>query len=164
VTFSKPTEITGSSKLHLRFSVSEGNNDADVFVALQKLDRSGNTVHFPYHTFINDGHVAYGWLRASKRALAAHSLGDEVAYTGLEKDVSLLLPNEPVDLDINIQPSATMFRKGETLKVVVQGHDFGEYAPDSQIPRAGTGCNKQGTHIAYLSESYLEVPVIPMEP
>lgn len=160
ITFDKATEITGSSKLHLRFAVSEGAQDADVFVTLQKLDRSGNIVYFPYHTCADEGHVAWGWLRASMRALDPHPWGDEIAHTFLEKDVSYLQPNELVDLDINIQPSATLFRKGETLKVVVQGHDFGDYPADSHIPRAGTGCN-QGSHLVSLAESYLEVPIIP---
>ena len=92
VTFDKPTEITGSAKLHLDFSVSEGNG-ASIFVTLQKLDRDGRVVEFPYHSFINDGHVAYGWLQASKRARDPHSWGDEVAHTFLEKDVSFLVPN-----------------------------------------------------------------------
>jgi predicted acyl esterase len=69
--------------------------------------------------------------------------------------------NEPVELDINIQPSATLFRKGETLRVAIQGHDFGEYAPDAQVPRAGSGCNTEGSHIIELHQSYLEVPIIP---
>lgn len=161
ITFSKPTEITGSAKLHLRFSIGEGAQDADIFVTLQKLDRDGKLVLFPLHTFINDGHVAYGWLRASKRKLASQSWGDEIAHTFLESDVQYLTPNTPVDLDINIQQSATLFRKGETLRVVVQGRDFGEYGPMCQLPRAGTGCNKAVSHSIHLEESYLEAPIIP---
>ena len=161
VTFAQPTEITGSSMLHLRFSISEGS-DADIFVTLQKLNREGNIVAFPFHTFINDGHVAYGWLRASKRTLDVHSYGDEVTYTFLEKDVKLLVLDESVSVDINIQPSATLFRKGETLQVVVQGRDFGTYGPMCQVPRAGTGCN-EGVHTINFAESYLEVPIIPRD-
>lgn len=161
VTFSEPTEVTGSSMLHLSFAVGDGADDADIFVTLQKLDRDGNLVTFPYHTFINDGHVAYGWLRASKRKRSLHAYGDEVAHTFREADVELLTPHTPVEVDINIQPSATLFRRGETLRLVVQGRDFGEYAPHCQIPRAGTGCNRAGSQAVYLLGSYLELPIIP---
>lgn len=160
VQFAAATEITGSAKLHLRFAVGDGATDADLFVTLQKRDRDGRVVVFPFHTFINDGHVAYGWLRASQRALDSKSFGDEVAHTHRKEDVRLLKSHEPVDLDINIQPSATLFRTGETLVVVVQGHDFGEYSEWSQIPRAGTGINQAGTHTVFLDGSYVELPVI----
>lgn len=157
--FSSPTEITGTARLHLNLSISEGS-DADLFVTLQKLDRDGNMVHFPYHSFINDGYVAWGWLKASKRKLAETAYSDEVAHTHLEKDVQPLQPGEKVQLDISIQPSATLFRTGETLRVVVQGRDFNEYGPHCQIPRAGTGCN-QGKHTIHLQDSYVDVPVVP---
>lgn len=69
-------------------------------------------------------------------------------------------PNEKVELDISIQPSATLFRTGETLVVVVQGHDFNEYGPHCQIPRAGTGLN-HGQHTIFPNDSYLELPATP---
>ncbi|KAH7215507.1 Alpha/Beta hydrolase protein [Fusarium oxysporum] len=160
-TFSAPTEITGTSRLHLKLSTAAG--DADVFVTLQKLDRDGNLVLFPYHTFINDGHVAWGWLRASNRKLASKecTVGDEVDHTYLEEDAEMLQDGVPVEMDVGIQPSATLFRAGETLRVVVQGHDFGEYGPTCQVPRAGSGINNDESHCIFLHDSYLEVPVIP---
>lgn len=158
-TFSSPTEITGTCRLHLTFSISAGS-DADLFVTIQKLDREENMVYFPYHSFINDGYVAWGWLKASRRKLADHAYGDEVAHTFLAQDVELLRPDEKVELDIGIQPSATLFRKGESIRVVVQGRDFNEYSSDCQVPRAGTGCN-QGRHTIFLEGSYIELPVVP---
>lgn len=160
-TFSAPTEITGSARLHLRFLPGDGATDADFFVTLQKRDRDGNVVHFPYHTFINDGHVAWGWLRASKRARDSKSWGDEVTYTFRAQDVQPLQPGTAIDLNINIQPSATLFRTGETLSVVVQGQDFGEYGEGAEIPRAGNGINKDVSCAVLLGDSFLEVPVIP---
>ena len=160
--FYEPTEITGSAHLHLNFSISIGS-DADIFVTLQKLDRDGNIVHFPYHTFINDGHVAYGWARASNCKLKQSQIGDEVAHTFRKEDSKPLTPNEVVEVDVNIQPSATLFRKNESLMLVVQGRDFGEYDPMGQIARAGMGVNRPGTHTIHLSGSWLEVPVITKE-
>ncbi|KAG6989237.1 Cocaine esterase [Fusarium oxysporum f. sp. conglutinans] len=160
-TFSTPTEITGTSRLHLK--VATIAKDTDLFVTLQKLDRNGNIVYFPYHTFINDGHVAWGWLRASKRKLAPEEskIGDEVSHTYLEEDAEMLQPQVPVEMDIGIQPSSTLFRAGETLRVVVQGHDFGEYSSVSDVPRAGSGINGDETNSIFLYDSYLEVPVVP---
>jgi predicted acyl esterase len=159
--FSEPTEITGTSRLHLKLATT--STDADIFVTLQKLDRDGNIVYFPYHTFINDGHVAWGWLRGSKRKQAPKqsTLGDEVDHTYLEADAEFLQPGVPVQMDIGIQPSSTLFRKGESLRLVVQGRDFGEYSPACDIPRAGSGINGADTHLVFLDESYLEVPLVP---
>ncbi|KAH8698718.1 Alpha/Beta hydrolase protein [Talaromyces proteolyticus] len=161
-TFGQPTEITGTSRLHLIISISEGS-DADLFVTLQKLDRHGNIVFFPYHTYINDGHVSWGWLRASLRKLDPNPTGDEVAPTFRKEDQQPLVPGRSVEVDIGLQPTSTLFRTGETLKVMVQGHDFGEYSPYGpvyRIPRGGTGCN-QGQHSISFEGSYLEVPIIP---
>ncbi|OJJ78148.1 hypothetical protein ASPBRDRAFT_167648 [Aspergillus brasiliensis CBS 101740] len=159
--FAAPTEITGTSRLHLKLATTA--RDADIFVTLQKLDRDGNMVYFPYHTFINDGHVAWGWLRASKRKLAPKecTIGDEVDHTFLEEDAEFLQAGVPIEMDISVQPSATLFRKGETLRLVVQGRDFGDYGTTSDIPRAGSGINASELHRIFLNESYLEVPVIP---
>ncbi|GES63748.1 CocE/NonD family hydrolase [Aspergillus terreus] len=161
IKFSEPTEITGTCRLHLKLATT--STDADIFVTLQKLDRDGNIVYFPYHTFINDGHVAWGWLRASKRKLAPKlsTLGDEVDHTYLEADAEFLQPGVPVGMDIGIQPSSTLFRTGESLRLVVQGRDFGDYSPDCDIPRAGSGINGVETHSVFLDESYLEVPLVP---
>jgi predicted acyl esterase len=162
--FSKSTEITGSSKLHLRFAVAgqqATESDADIFVTLQKRDVQGKTVYFPYHTFINEGHVAWGWLRVSRRALSERAFGDEVAHTHRAKDAQPLSPNEVVELDINIQPTATHFRAGESLVLVIQGRDFGEFGPQCQVPRAGTGINEDAMHRVFLEGSFLELPIIP---
>jgi uncharacterized protein len=161
ITVDKPTEITGSSKLHLRFAVNGDANDADLFVTLQKHDANGKVVFFPYHTFVDEGHVAWGWLRASRRALASQAYGDEVVHTHREEDVQPLVSNEMVDLEINIQPTATLFRSGEKLVLAIQGRDFGEFGPQCQLPRAGTGVNKDVECMIDLDHSYLELPIIP---
>jgi len=160
IKFTKPTEVTGSSKLHLIFAVAGEATDADIFVTLQKQDAEGKTVLFPYHTFINEGHVAWGWLRASRRALDERPFGDEIAHTHRAKDAQPLVANNAVELDINIQPTATHFRKGESLVLVIQGRDFGEFGPQSHVPRAGTGLNGATTHSIHLEGSYLELPII----
>ncbi|KAJ5897391.1 hypothetical protein N7504_007679 [Penicillium tannophilum] len=160
-TFDKPTEITGSSLLHLSLSISEGS-DADLFVTLQKINRDGEIVKFPYHSFVNDGHVAWGWLRASKRKRANNPYGDEVMHTFLEKDLQPLEPGEKVEVDINLQQTGTLFRKGETIRVVVQGRDFNEYSPNCQVPRAGTGCNV-GQHTIFMEGSFVELPIVPFK-
>lgn len=144
---------------------SSSAGDADIFVTLQKLNRNGDIVFSPYHTFINDGHVAWGWLRASKRKSSqpVFACGDEVDHSYLEEDAQLLEPNVLVEMDVGIQPTATLFRKGETLRVVVQGHDFGKYGAECQVLRAGAGVNGDEKHTIFLEQSFLEVPVIPRD-
>lgn len=63
-------------------------------------------------------------------------------------------------LDVSIQPPDTLFRIGETIRVVVQGHDFNEYGEGCHVARAGTGCN-DGEHSIFLDDSFVELPMIP---
>ena len=66
--FSERTELTGYMKLKL-WVQAEGGNDMDLFVALEKIDRSGYLVPFPFFGNHDDGPVALGWLRVSHREL-----------------------------------------------------------------------------------------------
>ena len=62
------TEMTGHMKLKLWIEL-EGANDADLFIAVQKLDKNQQPVGFTFYAFYENGPVALGWLRVSHRAL-----------------------------------------------------------------------------------------------
>ncbi len=47
-TFDEPTELTGYMKLKL-WVQAQGSDDMDLFVALEKIDRSGAVVKFPFY-------------------------------------------------------------------------------------------------------------------
>jgi hypothetical protein len=57
--FDRPTELIGHVKLRL-FVSTEGGDDMDLFVAIQKLDAAG--VPFAFYAHFENGSVALGWL------------------------------------------------------------------------------------------------------
>ena len=100
-----------------------GADDLDVFVALQKLDRYGDPVGFPYYAVFSDGPVALGWIRASHRELDQRRSTPGQPVLAHQRE---LKPRrgEIVPLDIEILPSGTRFGPGETLRLVIQGTDI----------------------------------------
>jgi predicted acyl esterase len=160
-TFAADTELTGYSKLKLWVS-TEGSDDADLFVAVQKLDVSGAVVNFPYFTLQNDGQATHGWQRVSHREL------DEQRSTPqqpihLHETEQRLSPNEIVCVDIELWPSSTLYRAGESLRVVVKGTDIQSYSPDTFVAGHYSDRN-QGIHRIHTGgrfDSHLLVPLVP---
>ena len=71
---------------------------------------------------------------------------------------------EAVPVEIEIWPSSTLFRTGETLRVLIQGSDiYKDALPNLPFARHEETRNK-GTHIIHTGGKYdscLLVPVIP---
>ena len=159
ITFDEDTELTGNMKLRLWVSTTEGT-DMDLFVGVSKLDAEGNEVHFYAKTGYTKGPVAMGWLRVSERAL------DEDRSTPWQPVLSHdnpqpLTPNEIVPVDVEILPSSTLFRAGESLQVVVQGADLFEHPA---LAHAYSGDVNLGVHTIHTGgdyDSHLLVPQIP---
>lgn len=155
--FQGDTELTGNMKLRLWVSTDAGE-DMDLFVAVDKLDRRGARVPFYGKTGFNQGPAALGWLRVSQRQL------DESLSTPWQPVLSHTqsLPIQPGDIvpvDIEILPSSTLFRAGESLQLTVQGTDIFEH------PSLAHGYPvNQGSHQIHTGgrfDSHLLVPVIP---
>ena len=145
--FERDTELIGPMSLRLWLRVDLGPDetalgaqdagdaplDADVFVAVRKLDRGGNEVTFPINALFDDGPVALGWLRASHRAL------DPVRSTALvpwhpHTGEQPLEAGTPVCLEVEIWAQATRFVAGESLELALQGRDFLVRAPVAGRP------------------------------
>jgi predicted acyl esterase len=158
--FTTRTEITGYAKLRLWVETDE-SDDIDLFVALQKLDRAGRQVFFPYWSMMNDGQVALGWLRASHREL------DEERSTPwqprLRHDRQLpLRPGEREAVEIEIWPSSTLFEAGEALRLVVQGRDLHRYdIGPAQAHEQSVNRGRHRIHTGGVCDSHLLLPVIP---
>lgn len=160
-TFAQDTEITGYSKLRLWVS-AQGSDDMDLFVALQKLDADGNKVDFPFFSTFEDGNVALGWLRASRRELDKDKSAPHQPKYAHRRD-QLLSEGEVVPVDIEIWPSSTAFKAGETLRLVIQGHDVNQYA-DGLFAQRHEYLKNAGQHLISTGggyDSHLLVPVIP---
>jgi predicted acyl esterase len=164
ITFKADTELTGHMKLRLWVS-SDDTDDMDIFVGIKKYDRRGNEVYLPDFNHVENGQVATGWLRVSHRELDPERT---TPYQPWLKHKRLLKLNkgETVPVEIEIWPSSTLFKAGESLVLVVKGSDVvtedSSFGPPKHYAHLDT-VNK-GTHLVYAGgkyDSFLLVPVIP---
>ncbi|HEY2398942.1 MAG TPA: CocE/NonD family hydrolase, partial [Steroidobacteraceae bacterium] len=101
--FAQRTEVTGNSKLRL-WVATDATNDADLFVAIEKLDRDGKPVPFTFSMMFNDGPAAFGCLRASHRELdEARSTPEQPYHAHVRRQ--WLIHLQPVAMDIEIWPT-----------------------------------------------------------
>jgi predicted acyl esterase len=159
--FARDTELTGHMKLRLWLE-AVGSSDADVFVAIQKLDERGAPVGFTFYAFYENGPVALGWLRASHRALDAdRSTASQPVHPHDREEP--LPEGEAVVLEIELWPSATLFKAGESLRLVVQGSDvYTDALPNLPFARHQRTRNA-GSHVLRTGgryDAHLLVPVI----
>jgi hypothetical protein len=164
--FDEDTELSGYMKLRLWVEVRADDargsatipDDMAMFVAINKLDKSGKTVHFYGSVGNKEDMVTRGFCRVSRRELdSAKSTEWQPVLSGASHQP--LQAGEIVAVDIELYPSSTFFASGETLQLIV--------ASDEIIPsppyRKNTSYNK-GTHVIHSGaeyDSYLLVPVIP---
>lgn len=159
--FPASTELTGHMKLRL-WVEAIGADDMDLFIAIQKFDRSGRYVPFPAFSALEDGPVALGWLRASHRELDKNRSTPQQPWLRHERLLKLER-GVPVPVEIEIWPSSTRFAKAETLHVVIQGSDIYKYA--RWMVRAGHPKTiNAGRHVIHSGgkyDSHLLIPLIP---
>ena len=111
-------ELTGPMALRLFVSV-HGADDLDLFAGVEKWTGAGYVPFEGSYGFGRD-RVATGWLRASLRRLdEQQSRPFDPVPTQDRREP--LIAGEIVQADIALGPSATLFRAGEQLRVVVAG-------------------------------------------
>ncbi|BBZ12500.1 CocE/NonD family hydrolase [Mycobacterium branderi] len=155
------TEITGPMALRLFVEVA-GGDDVDLFVGIEKWC---GTTFVPFEGAYGFGRdrITCGWLKASMRAL------DETRSRPFEPvprcDARDPLPaGQVVQVDIPLGPSATLFRAGEQLRLVVAGRWLWPRNPlTGQFPAAyergpRTRCT---LHWGPERDPRLLIPVIP---
>ena len=159
--FGKKTELTGHMKLKL-WVQADGSDDMDLFVAIEKIDRTGDIVPFQFFGNHEDGPVALGWLRVSHRELDEGQSADYQPFLKHHREIKLD-PGEIVPVEIEILPSSTLFERGEKLRLVVQGSDIYAY-PQEYHSDGHTETVNRGEHVIHTGGDYdahLLVPVIP---
>lgn len=158
-TFQRDTSVVGSIGLHVYLSAEE-TTDADVFVAIQKVDSHGNVVPFAYCAQFDDGPLALGWLRASHRELdEGQSQPDRPVH--LHRAVQPLEVGRPTLLDIEVWPSGTRFAKGESLRLVIQDRDVNQYPKTKVVNRHEVTVNK-GRYSIHAGGEYRSHIVLPL--
>ena len=101
-----------------------------------------------------------GWLRVSERAL------DDDRSTPAQPvlshdDPQPLTPGEVVPVDIEILPSSTLFRAGESLQVVVRGADLFAHPALAHAYSQDVNVGVHAIHTGGQYDSHLLVPQIP---
>ena len=161
--FEEKTELTGYMKLKL-WVQAEGADDMDLFVAIEKIDRAGYIVPFPFFGNHDDGPAALGWLRVSHRELDEEKSTPYQPFHKHQRELKLIA-GEIVPVEIEIWPSSTLFERGEKLRVIVQGSDIYAY-PNERHSNEHTATVNRGAHVIYTGgkyDSHLLVPVIPAD-
>jgi uncharacterized protein len=111
-------ELTGPMVARLWVEL-DGCDDANLFVGVEKW-RDGRFVEFEGSYGYGRDRVATGWQRVALRALdsALSTPWEPVATCTAAQPVSA---GEVVSVDVALGPSATLFRAGEQLRLVVGG-------------------------------------------
>lgn len=155
-TFREHVELTGGMRLKVWVSAPEAD-DLDLFVTLHKMDVNGREVFFPgYNGYPKDG-VAKGWLRASHREL------DPAASTPLRpwhthRAEETIPPGTIVPVDIEILPSSTLFERGSSLRLDIQGRDAAWYPAFAHRHTRNRGRHR--IHCGGPYDSHLVVPLV----
>jgi uncharacterized protein len=144
-----------------------GADDVDLFAGVEKW-RGHRYVPFEGSYGFGRDRITTGWLKASLRAL------DEAASRPQEPVPACtarqpLAPGQVVRADLALGPSATLFRAGETLRLVLAGRWLWPRNPlTGQFPAAyQRGPASRGTdpictvHWGPDRQARLLVPVIP---
>jgi predicted acyl esterase len=158
--FKQDTELTGYMSLNLWVS-PEKAEDMDLFITLKKFDHNGKEVFFDAWLMLGRYPVALGWLRLSHRGLNKKKSTPWEPYpehvTGPGEKVK---PGEIVPCKVPILPSATLFRKGETLKLIVSGIFGGGEIND--IPYGFNASVNRGIHSIYTGGKYCYYLLVPV--
>ena len=161
-TFTSAVDVIGGMKLRL-WVEADGSDDMDMYVAIKKIDRDGNTVDFPFANVLEQGPTALGWLRVSHRSVDSdRSSNNRPWHTHLREDK--LSAGQIVDVDIEIWPSGTRFEAGEGLRLLLRGSDFYTGAVMSRHLET----RNNGNHLLHTGgskyDSFLVIPMLPVEP
>ena len=159
--FTEDIELSGYMKLRVWVEARPGNagevssDDMAMFIAVNKLDRDGNTVHFNGSVGNKSDMVTRGCCRVSRRELDPV---ESTEWHPVQKGASeqKLKAGEIVPVDVELYPSSTFFSVGETLQLIIEIIPSPPYRKDAS-------CN-HGKHVFHFGgryDSYLLVPKIP---
>lgn len=159
--FDEDTEITGPMALRLWVSC-EGTDDPELFAGVEKWS---GTRYVPFQGSYGYGRdrVASGRLRVALRELdPERSMPHQPEHTF--RRLQPVVPGEIVEVCIPLTPSATLFRAGDSLRLLLAGRYleprnpfFGHFPARYRPSAAGTIT----VHWSPERPSSLETPVIP---
>jgi putative CocE/NonD family hydrolase len=162
--FSEDTELSGYMMLRVWVEVRSEKkaeafpDDMVLFIAVNKLDRDGNSLRFNGSVGIDGDMVTRGWCKASRRELDPV---ESTEWHPVQKGTSeqKLKVGEIVPLDIELHPSSTFFSTGESLQLIISGSEIIPSPPYKKDASFNRG--KHVLHFGGEYDSYLLVPEIP---
>ena len=163
-TFTEGTELSGYMMLRVWVEARPGKagevspDDMGMFIAVNKLDRDGNSVPFYGTVGLKKDMVTRGWCRASRRELDP---AESTAWHPVQKGASeqKLKTGAIVPVDISLYPSSTFFSVGDTLQLIIAGDEIIPSPPHRKDASFNRG--KHVLHFGGKYDSYLLVPIIP---
>lgn len=161
--FEEATELTGHAHLRLWIEALD-SDDMDIFVALQKVDATGEVVGFTFYAFYENGPVALGWQRASHRALdEARSTPERPVHRHDSEE--RLHPGEIVPVEIEIWPFSVRFEAGQSLRLIVSLSDIYRKEEGVMLPfpmhEQTRNCGRYRIHAGGAFDSALLLPAVP---
>ena len=162
--FAEDTELSGYMKLRVWVESRPGRadkvapDDMGMFIAVNKLDRDGNSVPFNGTVGLNKDMVTRGWCRVSRRELDP---AESTEWHPVQKGTSeqKLKAGEIVPVDIELYPSSTFFSSGESLQLIIAAEEI-----ISSPPYRKDASFNRGKHVVHFGgeyDSHLLVPKIP---
>ncbi len=145
--------------------VSSTSADSDVYVSLRVLDEAGREIRYEavVHPIdpVHPHPVGHGMLKVSHRALdPARSTERWPVQSHTAADYAPLVPNEVVYIEVGLNPSSALIRRGCRLRVDIQ-----PYSPPGLPVRAydaGYHANATNTvHTGPDHPSYIQLPLVP---
>ncbi len=145
--------------------MSSTSSDMDVFVSLRVIDDHDREVRYEtvVHPIdpVHPHPVGHGLLKVSRRALdRARTTEYWPVHTHLEKDAAPLAAGEVVAIEIGMNPSTALIRRGSRLRVDIQ-----PYSPAGLPVRAYDASYHLGaTNTVYSGPdhpSYIQLPIVP---
>jgi predicted acyl esterase len=158
-------ELTGPMKLKLHVELI-GGSDAHLFAAVRKF-RGQRHVSFEGSFGFGRDVVSRGWLRVAHLRIDETRSEPHRPFHPCDRPEPLVA-RQVVPVEIELLPSSTLFRRGELLRVDVQGHWFwkrnmlfGTFPGDYMASPAATVV----LHLGGSADSYLLVPrIVSAEP
>jgi uncharacterized protein len=171
IRFGRETTMVGYPKARL-WVESEGADDMDLFILVQKLDRNGTPLqqfNVPNHGALMQDQTergasvlqnkgSNGRLRVSARHLDETLTTDAVPAHSFDR-VEKLSTGEIVDVEIDLFPIGLVFYPGEQVRLVISAQNaLGAIMPATRdyIPQ------NSGKHVVHTGgdhSSYLQLPI-----
>lgn len=145
--------------------VASSSTDMDVFVSLRVIDENDREIRYESLVLpvdLNHVHpVGHGLLKVSHRKLDLERSTDYLpVHTHLEQDYAPLASDEIVSVEIGLNPSTALIRKGCRLRIDLQPYSPSGVPVRAYDPSYHVGArNRIYTGGQYAS--YVQLPIVP---